>query len=116
MSTTTTTNPYPNIAPPAGAEALCDWADWDNEFRFVTNNRRVDGTNFVLSPCAAQLPDGSIDTDGHRHEATRPTWRSTRLVDGRPGTNACGSTSKDARKLAQALLEAVDELDRWATT
>ena len=67
--TTTATNPYPNIAPPAGAEAMCDWADWDNEFRFVFSKTRVDGTNFVLSPCAAQLPDGSIDTEGLVSEA-----------------------------------------------
>ena len=61
--TTTATNPYPNIAPPGGAETLCDWADWDDEFRFVFSETRVEGTNFVLSPCAAQLPDGSIDTE-----------------------------------------------------
>ena len=52
-----------DVAPPAGAEAMCDWADWGNEFRFVTADHRVEGTNFVLSPCAAQLPDGSIDTE-----------------------------------------------------
>ena len=62
--TTTTINPYPNIAPPAGAEAMCDWADWDNKFRHVWGDRRhVGGTNIVLTPFAAQLPTGSIDTD-----------------------------------------------------
>ena len=56
--------PVPNIVPPADAEAMCDWADWDNEFRFVYQQspRRRDEFS-SLSPCAAQLPDGSIDTD-----------------------------------------------------
>ena len=80
--TTTSINPYPNIVPPADAEAMCDWADWDNEFRFASPKIRVDGTNFVLSPCAAQLPDGSIDT-----EATvtndPPHMDIYELVDGR---------------------------------
>ncbi len=114
MSTTTTTNPYPNIAPPAGAEAMCDWADWDNEFRFVFSKTRADGTNFVLWPCAAQLPDGSIDT-----EATvtndPPHVDINELVDGRLHERMRVDL-KDARKLAQALLEAADELDRWANT
>ena len=61
--TTTATNPYPNIAPPDGAETLCDWADGDNEYRFVTNTRRVDGTKVVLSPTAT-LPRPT------------PRWRS----------------------------------------
>jgi len=81
--TTTTTNPYPNIAPPAGAETLCDWADGDNEYRFITNTRGVDGTKVVLSPCATQLSHGSIDTAGVVSEA--PSVMTYEVVDGRPG-------------------------------
>ena len=50
--TTTSVNPYPNIAPPAVAEPMCDWADWDNEVPVVTNDHRDDGTNIVRSPIA----------------------------------------------------------------
>jgi hypothetical protein len=111
---TTQTNSYPNIVPPVGAETLCEWADWGNEYRFVTNDHRVEGTNIVLSPCAAQLPDGSIDTEATVasdpphvtiYEITNGhTWERMRV------------DLTDARKLAQALLDAADEIDRWATT
>ena len=111
--TTTTTNPHPNIAPPAGAETLCTWADWDNEFRFVFSETRVDGTNFVLSPCAAQLPDGSIDTDAT--VTNDPPHVTIYLVDGQMHEGLRVGL-KDARKLVKALSDAVDRLDRWATT
>ena len=90
--TTTTTNPYPNIAPPAGAETLCDWADGDNEYRFITNTRGVDGTKVVLSPCATQLSHGSIDTAGVVSEA--PSVMTYEVVDGRPGRMPAASASR----------------------
>ena len=55
--TTTSVNPYPNIAPPAVAEPMCDWADWDNEVPVVTNDHRDDGTNIVPSPIAGPTPN-----------------------------------------------------------
>jgi hypothetical protein len=112
---TTITNPYPNIiVPPAGAEPLSEWADWGNEFRFVFSETRVEGTAFVLSPCAAQLPDGSIDTEC---TATNDPPHVTiyELVDGNMHERLRVDL-KDAGKLIQALTEAADELVRWSPT
>ena len=79
----------------------------------MTNDHRVEGTKVVLSPTATQLPDGSIDTTGAVSEA--PSVMIYELVDG--DLHECMRISlEEARKLAPALLEVVDELDRWATT
>ena len=71
--TTTTTNPYPNIAPPAGAEAMCDWADWDNEFRFVFSKNTM-STGRISSSRRAPLnsPTGR-STPRPRSQKIRPT-------------------------------------------
>jgi hypothetical protein len=74
---------------------------------------RVDGTNLVLSPCAAQLPDGSIDTE-ITVTTDPPHVNIYELVDGDTRERRRVNL-KDARKVAQALLEAVDEVDRAAS-
>ena len=73
----------------------------------LLQNHHVDGTNFVLSPCAAQLPDGSIDTDATVTNDP-PHVTIYELVDGNMH-EGMRVDLKDARKLAQALLEAADE-------
>ena len=98
---TTSINPYPNIVPPADAEAMCDWADWDNEFRFVTNNHHVDGTNFV--PVAVRrstarrvdrhrrhchdrpAPHGDL-RDSSTARCTKPEGQPERRQEARPST------------------------------
>ena len=78
---------------------MCDWADWDNDFRFVFSKTRVDGTNFVLSPTAAQLPDGSIDTEATVTTAP-PHVTIYELVDGEMH-EGLRVNLKDASKRAQ---------------
>ena len=83
--TTTVTNPYPDVPIPAGAHILADWFEWDNNYRLVEGDaRRVEGTNIVLSPCAAQLPDGSIDTEAAFTDQP-PHVFIEELRDGAPG-------------------------------
>ena len=81
---------------------------------FVFRKSRVEGTNIVLSPCAAQLPDGSIDHAGVVSEP--PSVMIISELDDGGGCELLNVSMQDARKLAQALLEAADEIDRWATT
>jgi hypothetical protein len=101
------------IVPPACAEGLSDWAV-DNEFRFVISESGVDGTNLVLSPVAAQIPDGSIDTEA-TVTTDRPHVTIYEFADG-DTHERLRVNLKDARKLAQLPLDATDELDRCATT
>jgi len=50
---------------PAGTTVHGDFDQWGYEFRNIWgDDRRVDATDISLAPCAAQLPDGSIDTEG----------------------------------------------------
>jgi len=81
---------------------------------FVFTKSRVEGTNIVLSPCAAQLPDGSIDHAGVVSEP--PSVMIISELDDGGGCELLNVSMQDARKLAQALLQAADEIDRWATT
>ena len=111
--TTTITNPYPNIALPAGARILADWSDWGNEFRFVFSETRVDGMNLVVSPCAAQLPDGSIDTEA-TVTTDPPHVDIYELVDG-DMHERLRVNLRDAGKFAQALLDAFVAIERWTT-
>ena len=69
---------------------------------FVFTKSRVEGTNIVLSPCAAQLPDGSIDHAGVVSEPSSVMIISE-LDDG-GGCELLNVSMQDARKLAQALL------------
>ena len=68
----------------------------------------------TLSPTAAQLPDGSIDTEATVTTAP-PHVTIYELVDGEMH-EGLRVNLKDASKRAQALREAADEIDRWANT
>jgi len=69
---------------------------------FVFRKSRVEGTNIVLSPCAAQLPDGSIDHAGVVSEP--PSVMIISELDDGGGCELLNVSMQDARKLAQALL------------
>jgi len=65
-------------------------------------------------PFAVQLPDGSLDLDGTVAEP--PGMFIDELRSDGQATERLNITVHAARDLAQALLEAADEIDRWATT
>jgi hypothetical protein len=100
----TTPPTAPDVPLPAGAHTLSTWEDWDNEFRILWGEgRRVEATNILLSPCAAQLPDGSIDTGGTVADEPAQVMIDE-LRDG--NSYDCLSVSvQGTRNLAQALIE-----------
>jgi len=113
---TTTTNPYPDVALPAGAHTLSDDSadDWPDKHRFAWGDaRRVEATNFVAAPCAAQLADATIDTAGT--VAGEPPCIFIDEV--RDGTvfDLLRVSVDGARSLATALNAAVDQIDGWTT-
>ncbi len=110
-TTTTTTNPHPDIPLPAGTHAL---GGWEDERRTIsTDAKGVDTTDFLVSAVATQLRDGSINIEPEDHdvplvfvdELDKDGMSRERLTIGIEG----------ARGLARALLEAAAELDGWAT-
>jgi hypothetical protein len=112
---TTTTDPYPDVPPPAGTTTtLDDWKEWGYKFRFVWGDgRRVEATNIRLTPCAAQLPDGSIDAEGVVAEEPPSVFIDQVENDGT--CRECLKVSVEgARNLAAALLDLVDAVDGWA--
>jgi hypothetical protein len=107
------TNPQAEVPLPPGAHTLSTWADWDDLYRIVWGeSRRVEGTQIVLSPCAPQLPDGSIEISGALSDEVTAIMIDE-IRDG--ATCDCLSvTVAGARNLAQALTAAADEIDGWA--
>jgi len=94
-----------SIAPPAGVASVDVWeADDPQPYRLIFGATReiADGTAWV-STSAVQWADGSIDTDGRIEEPHIAVVDNNDLL-----------SSKQARELAAALLEAADELDEWA--
>ena len=83
------------------------------EYRFVRGDERRAG-NALVMPFAVQLRDGSLDLDGTVAEP--PGMFIDELRSDGQATERLNITVHAARDLAQALLEAADEIDRWATT
>jgi hypothetical protein len=98
---TVTTNPYPDAPIPAGATRVYDWYDLDTEpARYFAGPRRVIARhkrNHTLV-----LVDGTQWADG----------RIERIIS----LDDDNLTVDQARQLAAALLEAADEVDRWASS
>jgi hypothetical protein len=99
----TTTPCYPDVPLPAGVTAAGGWQPNDAlPYRVVLGeDRGVTNHNVVVHTIAIQFADGRI-ADGRIKAAT--------VYSGR------GLSSTQARELAAALLEAADDLDRWAGT
>jgi hypothetical protein len=106
MTTAAQINPYPDIAPPAGARPIEDWQAIEPQpYRVVIgDDRTVTDHKLRVSPTAIQLADGSID-DGTTIEA--PSVYVFDLGESSP------LNSDQARELAAALLEAAAVLDGW---
>ena len=114
---TTTTTPHHDVPLPAGTTALSSFKDWGNEFRFVwREHRRVDATNIALTPCAAQLHDGSIDTDGAVSDEPPGVFIDEVEDDGEMGRKCLKVSVQGAKNLAAALIEAADAVDAWSET
>jgi hypothetical protein len=107
MTTTTAQiNPYPDIAPPVGAEFADDWVG-EPPYRVIFGvDRTVTDHAARVYAVVVQLADGSIDEgliEGPH----------VNITDGE-GSGIEDLNSDQARELASALLEAADEIDGWA--
>jgi hypothetical protein len=93
----------PDVPLPTGVAAAGSWQPNDPlPYRVVLGeDHGVTDHNVVVHSVAIQFADGRID-DGRIKAAT--------VYSGR------GLSSTQARELAAALLEAADDLDRWAGT
>jgi hypothetical protein len=60
--TATQTNPYPNIAPPAGASWVGDWQP--EGYRIVFGPTRTVAGEVKVYTSAAQISDGTVDQGG----------------------------------------------------
>jgi hypothetical protein len=102
--TTTSTDPYPDVAPPADAFAG-KWGD-EEPWRIIYGQRHEIGT-LVTGAWACQQLDGSIrGNDGHDvyvDEMDEHGYQCERL----------NLSIAEARQLGQALLDAADEVDGW---
>jgi hypothetical protein len=105
-TTTAQINPYPDIAPPAGARIADDWQDSDPlPYRVVLGaDRTVTDHPLTVSPSAVQWVDGSID-DG------RIEYPHVYVIDGENWLSPLNSDQ--ARELASVLLVAAAEIDGW---
>jgi hypothetical protein len=107
-SMTTATNPYPDVALPAGARTLDTWQDCGDPqpYRVIlAADRTITDHRLTVSPSAVQWADGTID-DG-RIEG--PHIYLFNLGEGDP------LNSDQARELAAVLLEVAGQLDGWTT-
>jgi hypothetical protein len=98
----TTTNPFPNVAPPPGASFVDDWQF--GQYRMVRGAKRDVAGEVEVWTSAAQCADGTVDADGRIEPP---------LVHVRD-RGACGLTVEQARELADAILDAINDLDGWA--
>jgi hypothetical protein len=100
-----TTATTPDVPIPAGAKCVDDWqGDAPMPYRLLFGERRnIDGgTNYTtVQITAVQFADGRID-DGRMHEPPHVYLGDDSL------------TSVQARELADLLIGAADEVDRWA--
>jgi hypothetical protein len=103
MTTTESTDPYPDISPPAGASGAGDWGD---EWRIIYGKRHEIGP-LVIAAWACQQHDGSIEgNSGHDvfvDEMDEHGYQCERL----------NLSVAEARQVAQALLTAADTADGW---
>ena len=98
----TTTNPYPNIPRPAGAKLVDDWYDVDTS----EPARYFRGSCWIIQRTDGFADYFCVQVDGtQQHDGT--ATRQVVLDD-------IDLTADQARQLAQAVLEAADELDQWA--
>ena len=112
-TTTTTTNQTPDVPLPAGTTVHGDFDQWGYEFRNIWgDDRRVDATDISLAPCAAQLPDGSIDTEGAVADSPPQIFIDEVRADG--ARCECLRVSVEgALNLAADLLKLADVIKGW---
>ena len=122
MNTTTTPHPAIVALPPAAVTAD-DWQPddhggfyrcFDGEERGVVAGTKY-GEDLLVEANGVQRDDGSIE-DGS-DEFFSPPSISIYTVSAEFGATAVGITltGEAARRLADALVTAADEVDRWAT-
>jgi hypothetical protein len=100
--TTTTTNRFPSVAPPPGADYVDDW-EGDPPQRVVGSGGRgiADrGHDIIVWTATIQYADGSLRQPIEIH-----------VDHGEDGA----LTSAQARALAARIIDAADEVDAWVT-
>ena len=98
-----TTNPYPTISLPAGAEWDGDWQpDEPQAYRIIYGaDQSVEGHDLTMWTTATQYADGSIDIDSEPPTVNlQVSWDK-------------GLTSDQARELSALVLKAAADIDRW---
>ena len=74
MTQITTTPNVPFVPLPPGVEDFDDWRNWNYEYRliwgaerevesFTDDAHRAHERSIIVAPCAAPLPDGSVNTN-----------------------------------------------------
>lgn len=100
---TATTNSYPHIQVPPGADFADDWQP--QGYRIVYGCRREVGGGIEVSASVAQLADGTINRSSEKYDPP--------LVH----VDAIGGdfelTTEQAREMAGAIVDTVNELDGW---
>jgi len=120
---TTTTTDLVNVPLPAGAVSTEEWQpNITSRYRCIEGETReiVAGTRWgahavAVYAHAIQLDDGSND-NGPTGPAFTPLSISILTIDdeqGRPTDVGVTLTSEAARRLADVLVTAADEIDRW---
>jgi hypothetical protein len=99
LTTTAQINPYPDVAPPAGAHVSTDWEKWSSDGQSLI----ISGTDrsvkdVQIRTCALQLRTGSISLSD-------PPGVT---IDDGPELS-----SAEVRQVVALLLAAADEIDGW---
>ncbi len=102
-TSTTTTNPYPDIPLPAGAVFGDIWEGDDPERVIMGPTRGITDTDITIWTSAIQRADGRIAPE----QPEPPRVHVEGAVD---------LNSDQARELAAILLEAAADVDGWTTT
>jgi hypothetical protein len=123
---TTTATPHPAVvALPAEAVSTEQWQpndggrfyrNFEGEIREVVAGTRFGAHTVAVYAHAVQHDDGRIDDGGTDPVFVAPSISVETIDDeqGRPTDIGVSLTSAAARRLADVLITAADEVDRWA--
>jgi hypothetical protein len=124
MTTITTSTPHPAVvALPPRAVRADEWHPYDSyHYRnFEGENREVVagtmyGADVIVFGHGVQHDDGSVIDNGQTDPVFEPPSISMSTIDGdRQTDTGITLTSEAARRLADVLVMAADEVDRWST-
>jgi hypothetical protein len=128
QTTSNATTPHPAVvALPAKAVSTEDWQpngdgryyrNFEGEVREIVAGRRYGAHAVAVYAHAVQHDDGGIIDNGPSDPVFEPPGISMLTIDdehGRPTDIGLTLTGAAARSLADVLVSAADEVDRWST-